>query len=636
MIDYLRLAFATGVVLLPGAVVTRALGRRSWAESVAWALASLSLGLALAFLLSAPVEVAFGVHLAVGLAALPFARRRRVEPRSGGRAAALAVGLAFGIALWFVSGRPAGDGLFHLARVRKLLAFDDLSLGAVSEFADGGLHPGYAFPLWHGFLAAVAWVAHADPSLVIQHEASLLAPVAVVVLYEAGAALFRSAWVAGALVLGQLSLSSLSSTHGGAFASIALPATASRLVLVPAALTLVFERRYAAVAAIGLGLTLVHPTYTIFLAIPLFGFAAVRALADRGDALRLGKALAAFLLPSGAVFLWLLPTVRETASYRPDAEELERALAHYGSQLQQVSDTAYRLAPEVLARSGAVAVAALFLVPVAGLAFRRRWAALVLGGSVAVLVAMLVPDLFTRLSDLVSLSQSRRAAGFLPFAFAFAGGLAVLARLTGPLVPALGLAAGIALQLATPGSFGRELGEGAGPGWLAWYALLGAVVAIAAGAFLRPGLDRRGPLVAAAALLFVLPAMANAAGSWSTAEHRRVQALSPGLIEALREDVPAGAVVFSDLETSYRIGGYAPLYVAANPPAHVADTVRNRPYARRRAVLAFLRTGNLQIPRRFGAEFLVLDTARFDLDVDLPVVYEDERYVLYRLAVSGT
>ena len=631
MIDYLRLALATGVVLLPGAIVTRALGRRSWAESVAWALASLFAGLALAFALSAPFEAALGVHFAVGLAALPFAWRRRVERGITGRVGALAVGLVFGIALWFVSGQPAGDGLFHLARARKLLAFDDLSLGGVSEFADGGLHPGYAFPLWHGFLAAVAWIARADPSLVIRHEASILAVVAVVVLYEAGSALFRSLWAAGAVVLGQLSISSLASSNGGAFASLALPATASRLVLVPAALALLFERRYAAAAAIGLGLTVVHPTYTLFLALPLLGFVAVRALADRDDALRTGGALAAFLVPAAGVLLWLLPTVRETASYRPDEPELARALAQYGDQLEQVSDTAYRLAPEVLARSGSVAVAALFLVPLAGFAFRRRWAAFVLGGSVAVLVAMLVPDLFTRLSDLVSLSQSRRAAGFLPFAFAFAGGLAVLARLTGPLVPALGLAAGIALQLATPGHFGRGLGEGTGPGWLAWYALAGGVGALVAGALLRPALDRRGPLVALAALLFVLPVTANAAGSWSTAEHRRVQALTPGLIEALQEDVHAGAIVFSDLETSYRIGAYAPVYVAANPPAHVADTEANRPYARRRDVLRFLRTGDLAIPRRYGAELLVVDTARFDLDLDLAVLYRDERYVLYRL-----
>ena len=33
----------------------------------------------------------------------------------------------------------------------------------VNEFADGGLHPGYAFPLWHGFLALVAQVGWRRP-----------------------------------------------------------------------------------------------------------------------------------------------------------------------------------------------------------------------------------------------------------------------------------------------------------------------------------------------------------------------------------------------------------------------------------------------------------------------------------------
>ena len=88
--------------------------------------------------------------------------------------------------------------------------------------------------------------------------------------------------------------------------------------------------------------------------------------------------------------------------------------------------SSFSLAPEVFGRSGAVAVAALVLVPLAGLAWRRRWSSLVLGGSLAVLAVTLTPFLFERLSDAVSLSQSRRAAGFLPFAFAFAGGIAVL------------------------------------------------------------------------------------------------------------------------------------------------------------------------------------------------------------------
>ena len=65
-------------------------------------------------------------------------------------------------------------------------------------------------------------------------------------------------------------------------------------------------------------------------------------------------------------------------------------------------------------RSGAVAVAALLLVPLTALASRRRWAAYVVGGSLAIFAITLVPWLFTPFADVVSLSQARRLAGFLP------------------------------------------------------------------------------------------------------------------------------------------------------------------------------------------------------------------------------
>ena len=50
--------------------------------------------------------------------------------------------------------------------------FDELLLERVDEFVDGGLHPGYAFPLWHAFLALVAKLAGVDPADVVLHEAS--------------------------------------------------------------------------------------------------------------------------------------------------------------------------------------------------------------------------------------------------------------------------------------------------------------------------------------------------------------------------------------------------------------------------------------------------------------------------------
>jgi hypothetical protein len=105
--------------------------------------------------------------------------------------------------------------------------------------------------------------------------------------------------------------------------------------------------------------------------------------------------------------------------------------------------------------------------------------------------------------------------------------------------------------------------------------------------------------------------------------------LTPGLTQALRTEVPERAVVFSDLETSYRIGAYAPVYVAAAPPAHVADTPSNHPYRRRLAVNRFFDTGNLSILDPYHADWLVVDKQRFHIRVPWKLVYEDERYALY-------
>ena len=102
-------------------------------------------------------------------------------------------------------------------------------------------------------------------------------------------------------------------------------------------------------------------------------------------------------------------------------------------------------------------------------------------------------------------------------------------------------------------------------------------------------------------------------------------------MEALREDVPEEAVVYSDLETSYRIAAYAPVYVAAAPPGHVADTEANRPYERRAENVRFFETGDLAIPRRAGAGWLVVDRNRYTVRPPGRAVYADPRFSLFRL-----
>ena len=192
---------------------------------------------------------------------------------------------------------------------------------------------------------------------------------------------------------------------------------------------------------------------------------------------------------------------------------------------------------------------------------------------------MLIPALFTSLADLVSISQARRAAGFLPFAFAFAGGLGVLSRLIGPFLPPLALVAGVVLQVVYPGDFDYALDQGA-PGWFVWVAVVAGVAGLAVGVVRRgPPLESNAALAAA---LFMLPVVVVGLARWTPVEARAGAQLSSGIVEALRTQVPAGAVVYSDPETSYRIAAFAPVYIAVAPPGHVADTPENRPYERAR------------------------------------------------------
>ena len=133
---YLRLAGATLLLLAPGALLARSasgalvasLGLLFAAMVVVFATGS-SITLALWLLVArgrrrAPVRSARGRPTARPLLARG-ARRRRAR-----RAPALAR-----------APDPSGDALFHLARVRKLWALDDLSLNAVDEFATAGCTP---------------------------------------------------------------------------------------------------------------------------------------------------------------------------------------------------------------------------------------------------------------------------------------------------------------------------------------------------------------------------------------------------------------------------------------------------------------------------------------------------------------
>ncbi len=643
---WLRLAAATLLLLLPGRLVARAFGRRGSPAAVTWSVALVAGALAVTFAVHGSLTLTLVLVLAAGAVALPFSFRKAEEPSPRGRGIVALVGIALGAAMWGIEGVVKGDALFHLGRVRKLGDFSALSLRAVDEFKDGGLHPGYAFPLWHGWLALVAKLAGVDPTSVMLHEPSILVPIALVVMFETGIVVFRSVWLGVAALLAQVALIAFAPGGGGSYTSLELPGTMARQLLVPAVIALFFEfvrgpswQLALTLAAAGMDLAFVHPTYAMFVAIPLVGFALARALIARSDVRESIGGLAAFSIPVLLVFAWLAPIVGETQSHNPPASELARALKQYATDLIVSSTHSYHLAPALVARTGAIAIGALMLVPLAGFASRRRWSAFVLGGTFIVLVLELSSFLFPHFSDLVSLSQSRRAAGFIPFAFALAGGAAVLARVFGRVLLPLALAAGIVLERLFPGDFGTKLHHG-GPAIVTWIALAGGGLALAVGTVIahrRLGtFERAGPIAAAATALFVLPVVVHGFANWNEASVRDPYALTPGLVAFLRDRVPEKAVVLGDLETSYRISAYAPVYVVVAPPVHVADTRANNPYGRAADLRPFLRTGSLATMLKYHPGWVVLRT-----DETAPIrrlerrglkpVYRDGGFVVFRL-----
>jgi hypothetical protein len=544
--------------------------------------------------------------------------------------------------VWWTAEVVDGEELFHLARVRKLEEVPTLySVRVANEFRDASLHPGYGFPLWHGVLALVARLADVDPGLVVLKLGSLLVPLALVLAYGAGAALFAS-WAGGvATAVAQAAIVAFPDGGTGAFRGLALPEGAARLLLVPAVLCLVFAyvrsgRRIelVTVAAAALGLAAAYPTYAVLVCVPLAGFAVVRQLVGgegRADVPRIGAALGAVLVPSLLMALWLAPVIAETNAFV--LSSAEKALAAGASDgLIYVLGPLLGLDASAVARGGAGVIAGLLAVAAVPFATRRRWGAFVLGGTLAGLAVLLVPPFFTAASDMLTLPQAQRLAVLLPLPFALAG-VAVL----GGRLRVLGCVGAAALGTGLALAFSAE--PSSGPAWAVWIAVAGALVGVVAARRLKPAAPGSRLFAVAVIAAFALPvAVVGLAEAERDRPDRR--ALTPGLVEFLRARVPVRAVVFADSETSYRLAAAAPLYIASAPPAYVARTERNRALERHDDVEGFFSDESesylekAALLAEYGATWLLVDRTKPVLAyVELlpRKVYEDRRFALYRL-----
>ncbi len=638
----IRLAAATACLLLPGALISRALGLEGLAPALVWSLAALFAGMALMFAVEGSIWLALGVMGGLGLLAAPFALRRPAPRLSGVALGVLVLGAAAGIALWSVA-YLGGDAFFHLARVRKLVDFGSISLRSLDEYRDGGLHPGYAFPLWHGFVALVSKLAGVDPTKAMLHLPTVLTPLFFLLTYESGVALFRSRWAGLSTLFAAFALLGLAPGHGGALTALAQAPSASRMLVLPALLALAFAYLRApswpllvSVGAAAGAMTLMHAPHTALVLVVLGGFVLARWLLVRTDFASGAALLGAIALPTGAVVLWLLPVVRNTAGYSPGGGEVRRAFANYPHELDVFGLHSYRLKPELFGRGGSVALAALVLAPLAVFAVRRRWAALALGGTLAVFAIALLQFLFPHFADALSISQARRLVGFAPRMFVVAGAALVLTRLLRVAVLPAALAAGILLQIRFPGDFGTPYRhDHGGPAWLTWASFAATGAALLVGVLWGkrlPTLERDGPLATAAVALFVLPVAVHGYSHWGKPAGV-VEPLPAPLVQALRERVPERAVVFSDAATAYQVAAFLPVYVNATPATHSSDTKANHPARRVREALRFFhRGGPLSVLHDSGADWLLVDRRRaLHSRFPLPRAYADGRYVLYRV-----
>ena len=656
----LRLAAAAACVLLvPGALVLRAIG---WPASPGIALAgSFALSLAVDAFGLALVFAAGGSILLMGIViasvsvvvAVPAALRNGVSPveRSERRAltAVFASGALFSVVVWWAAGPVNGDGFFHLGRARKLAELGVLNgLSSVDEFKDGGLHPGYAFPLWHGVDALIARLAGVDVTDVVVYLPSTLVPLALLLAYAAGNAVFRSPYGGVALVAVQLANLGLAQRDSnvagtGFFETVTQPQAASHLLLVPAivALAFAFLRDGGGVVllclgAASMGLTLVHPSYAPFLAMLLLGFLFARLVLTRAWEPLLTRttiALGAVTAPLVLFLVLFYPVIRSSSSVTPSTSLRDHELANYGSFVTKLGPW-FGMSPDAIARAGPVVVAGLIAIPLAAFSARRLWAALVLGGSIAVLVALLVPPFFTIIADVFSLSQARRLPEFLPVSLAVVGACITLSRFRVRGVAIAG-AVGVLLVLLYPGEFTWVYANG-GPSWAVWLGIAGGLAALLFAAWRPLWGPEPGRWALTAALAFVLPVAV--AGLARVERANADPFLTSGVVAAVRADVSPDEVVFSDRMTAYRIAAYAPVYVNASAPGHVAEVHANHVFARARDTRRFFwdagvsDTEREQILERWGADWVLVNKERSHPQAFLgrfPLVYEDGRFALY-------
>lgn len=644
----LKLAVATYTILLvPGAAILRVLGwphspAAALAAAAAWSIAALAPGLVAVFVLNTGIDLVLLWLLAVTVVALLAGRGKPVAMDTRATASVLVfmgVTLAFMVLVALVRHNNAGDAMEHVARVRKLTELVPLrSLSEVNLLPpDTGLHPGYAFPLWHAVIAAIVRISGVDEAVVFRSLPPLLVPVIAAAVYRAGRSVFGCRAAGAATWLAYLALFAFPYAGVGYFNKLSYPGNLSVLLLWP----LVIDRMFVylrsgdresvwTIAAASFVVALVHASYNPLMLLVVAAFAATRfaVVRRRAELPRLIAVLAALSVPFLLLLIWLYPIARSGG-----ASPLARDLSSFETLLVQ-RDGLIALKPSWVTRGGAAAVAALLLAPVAVAASRTRAAAFVAAGTVLVILVLIVPWLFTPFSDVVSVSQGRRLLNFLPWGFALVGGALVLARFR-HLAVAGALVVGAGLQLLVPGDFSYRLVD-PGPGWVAWLAAGGVVLVLGAGLAGKVRATYREAWALPVVAAFVLPVAVGGLPSASPGAPD-VTALPDPVVTAVRQHVDRDDVLMAPLRTAYELSGQAPIYIVAATRGHSADTLANRHGERRADVGRFFDEDTSaadarEILKRWDVSWVLVDKDIAWPEAALPTedrVFDGAHYALY-------
>src|SRR6185503_213600 len=513
-----KLAISTwATLILPGAVILRLLG---WPASpaaaltgcAAWSVTALAPGFVLMLATGGGVPVivlwllgVVGAGLIVGRGK-PFAMDVRLTPTFFWFAAGVA---GFAALMWVGSWNNVGDAVEHIARMRKITELDPPAhhldeLGLLPP--DTGLHPGYAFPLWHATGAVVVWLSGIEETVMFRFWPTALIPFVAAAVYSAGRSMFGCRAAGFATCIGYLGAFAFP-IGVGYFSQISYPGYICIFLFWP----LIVERTFTylreggreplwTAAAASFAVSAIHPSYSPFMILLIGAFLVARfvmARDRRDDLRRLGLMLGAVTVPFLLFLVWLFPAADSSAS------TVSRASEHFVT-IVNMNGGQVSMRADWLTRGGPIAIAALVCIPLAAAATRTRAAAFVAGTSAVVILILIVPYFFTPFAHVMSISQGRRFLFYLPFAFALTGGALILARFRWFAV-AGALLLGAWLHQVWPGDFKYMLRD-PGPGWLAWVAAAGALVVIGLGATKKLNLRYGNGWALAIVIAFVLPA----------------------------------------------------------------------------------------------------------------------------------